>query len=78
MTMQRTQASDLRAGLRSHRGTFLLNETPEMQMDARRMIAPGTGVLLDITADLECWRRIFRNTEVGETSFTLEDYGTPL
>ncbi len=74
MTMQRTQASDLRAGLRSHRGTFLLNETPEMQMDARRMIAPGQGVLLDIEAELEYWRRIFPTTEFREASLPFDDY----
>ena len=40
----------------------------------RQQIAPGQGVLLDIEAELEYWRRIFPTTEFREASLPFDDY----
>ena len=48
--------------------------TPGMDMDANRQIAPGQGVLLDIEAELEYWRRIFPTTEFRDASLPFDDY----
>ena len=43
-------------------------------MDIARKIAPGQGVLLDIEAELEYWRRVFPTTEFRNASLPFEDY----
>ena len=43
-------------------------------MDTARKIAPGQGVLLDIEAELEYWRRVFPDTEFRATSLPFSDF----
>lgn len=43
-----------------------------MNMDTKT--APGQGVLLDIVAELEYWRRIFPTTEFAQASLSFDDF----
>lgn len=43
-------------------------------MDVARKIAPGGGIMLDIEAELEYWKRIFPSTEFGNTSLPFADF----
>lgn len=43
-------------------------------METKKQVAPGEGVLLDIEAELEYWRRIFPTTEFRDASLPFEDY----
>lgn len=45
-----------------------------VNLDARRQPAPGQGMLLDIQAELEYWRRIFPGTEFGDASLPFDDF----
>lgn len=42
--------------------------------NAGAQAAPGQGVLLDIEAELEYWRRIFPTTEFRDASLPFDDY----
>lgn len=44
------------------------------QLGTGQQIAPGQGVLLDIEAELEYWRRIFPTTEFRDASLPFDDY----
>lgn len=43
-------------------------------MQIERQVAPGQGVLLDIVAELEYWRRIFPSTEFRHASLSFDDF----